>query len=232
MEEKNQVKIEESVFTEEELKERYKLKKKPVYAFVKRTFDIIVSGLFLIIFSWLYLILAIIRKCEDGGNVFFKQKRVGKNFKTIYIGKFRSMQMGADSLKKSLTPEQLEEYYKEFKLEGDVRITKFGNFLRKTSLDELPQMWDVFVGRISFVGPRPLLDLELKMKYGEDAKKYVSVKPGITGWWAVNGRSSVTYTSGERQKLELYYVDHRSIWLDIKILFKTFIAVFKRKGAK
>ena len=142
------------------------------------------------------------------------------------------MQMGADSLKKSLTPEQLEEYYKEFKLEGDVRITKFGNFLRKTSLDELPQMWDVFVGRISFVGPRPLLDLELKMKYGEDAKKYVAVKPGITGWWAVNGRSSVTYTSGERQKLELYYVDNRSIWLDIKILFKTFVAVFKRKGAK
>jgi lipopolysaccharide/colanic/teichoic acid biosynthesis glycosyltransferase len=70
------------------------------------------------------------------------------------------------------------------------------------------------------------------MKYGEDAKKYVAVKPGITGWWAVNGRSSVTYTSGERQKLELYYVDNRSIWLDIKILFKTFVAVFKRKGAK
>lgn len=212
--------------------EKYPLKKKPIYAFLKRAFDIIVSGLFLLVFCWLYLILAILVKCEDGGKVIYKQKRVGKNFKTIYISKFRSMQAGADSLKKTLTEEQMQEYLKEFKLEGDNRITKIGKFLRKTSLDELPQMWDVFVGRISFVGPRPLLDLEVKLKYGEEANKLVAVKPGLTGWWAVNGRSACTYESGERQKLELYYIDHRSIWFDIKIMFKTVFAVFKRKGAK
>lgn len=221
-----------SVFTDSEKKVRYKLKKKPIYAAIKRLFDIVLSGLFLLLFFWLYIILAIIIKVEDGGKVIYKQKRVGKNFKTIYISKFRSMEKGADALKDSLSDEQREEYYKEFKLEGDTRITKIGKFLRKTSLDELPQVFDVFIGKISLVGPRPVLDIELKMKYGDDSKKYVAVKPGLTGWWAVNGRNQRTYESGERQKLELYYVDNRSLWLDFKIIIKTFGAVLKKKGAK
>ena len=143
------------------------------------------------------------------------------------------MKPDADKLERSFTPEEYENYLKEFKLEteNDSRITKVGKFLRKTSLDELPQLWDIFVGKISIVGPRPLIRLELETKYNDDAEKLVSVKPGLTGWWAVNGRNNCTYMSGERQKAELYYVDNRSIMLDIKILFKTFTAVFSRKGA-
>ena len=120
-----------------------------------------------------------------------------------------------------LTPEQLEQYKREYKIDNDPRITKVGRFLRKTSLDELPNIFSIFIGDISVIGPRPLMREELEEKYGEDAEKLVSVKPGITGWWSANGRSNVTYESGERQKLELYYVDHCSFWMDTKILFKT-----------
>ena len=202
------------------------------YRFVKRTFDIISSGLFLIIFSWLYLILAICVKCSDGGPVFYRHKRVGKNGKEIYIPKFRSMKKNADKLEDMLTPEQLEQYKREYKIDNDPRITKLGKVLRKTSLDELPNIWAIFVGNISVIGPRPLMREEVDEKYGTDAEKLLSVKPGMIGWWAANGRNNCTYESGERQKLELYYVDHCSVWLDIKIIFKTIVGVFKRTGAK
>lgn len=209
-----------------------KPKKKIVYSIIKRIFDIISSGLVLIVFSWLYIILALIVKCSDGGKVIYKHKRMGKNRKTIYISKFRSMKPNADRLEETLTPEQLEQYKREFKIDNDPRITKIGNFMRKTSLDELPQVWDIFVGRISVVGPRPLMEEEVNEKYGDDGDKLLSVKPGMIGWWAANGRSNTTYESGERQKLELYYVDHCSIWLDIIIIFETIISVLKRDGAK
>lgn len=203
-----------------------------VYLFFKRAFDIFSSGIVLIVFSWLFLILALIVKCSDGGKVIYKHKRVGKNGKPIYVSKFRSMKKDADNLEDMLTLEQLEQYKREFKVDNDPRITKVGNFLRKTSLDELPQIWDIFVGRISVVGPRPLMEEEVKEKYGKDGDKLLSVKPGMIGWWACNGRSNTTYESGERQKMELYYIDHCSIWLDIKIIFKTILSVIKRDGAK
>lgn len=203
-----------------------------LYRFVKRTFDIFASGLFLILFSWLYLILAIAVKCCDGGKVFYKHKRVGKNGKVIYLPKFRSMIMNADKVEDLLTPEQIEQYHREYKIDNDPRITKVGKFLRKTSLDELPNIWAIFKGDISVIGPRPLVESEVVEKYGEDAEKLLSVKPGMIGWWAANGRSNCTYESGERQKYELYYVDHCSIWLDIKIIFKTIFGVLKRDGAK
>ena len=202
------------------------------YLFVKRTFDIISSGLFLLIFSWLYLILAVCVKCSDGGPVFYKHERVGKNGKKIYIPKFRSMKKNADKLENMLTPEQLEQYKREYKLDDDPRVTKLGKFLRKTSLDELPNIWAIFTGKISVIGPRPLVKKEIEEKFGEDADKLLSVKPGMIGWWAANGRSNCTYESGERQKLELYYVEHCSVGLDFKIIFKTMIGVFKRTGAK
>ncbi len=202
------------------------------YLFLKRFFDILSSGLFLLIFSWLYLLIALVVKCSDGGAVFYRHKRVGKNGKIIYIPKFRSMKKNADKLEDSLTPEQLEQYKREYKIDNDPRITKVGAFLRKTSLDELPNVWAIFTGRISVIGPRPLMEEELIEKYGSDAEKLVSVKPGMIGWWAANGRSNTTYESGERQKLELYYVDHCSVWLDIKIIFKTLLGVLKREGAK
>ncbi len=202
------------------------------YRFVKRAFDLISSGLFLIVFSWLYLILAILVKCSDGGPVFYRHPRVGRNGKQIYIPKFRSMKKNADRLEDMLTPEQLEQYKREYKIDNDPRITKLGKFLRKTSLDELPNVWAIFVGSISVIGPRPLMREEVEEKYGADAQKLLSVKPGMIGWWAANGRSNCTYESGERQKLELYYVDHCSIRLDIKIIFKTIVSVFRRTGAQ
>ena len=202
------------------------------YLFVKRCFDIFASGLFLIIFCWLYLILAICVKCSDGGTVIYRHKRIGKNRKPIHISKFRSMKKNADQLEYMLTPEQLEQYKREYKIDNDPRITKIGSFLRKTSLDELPQVWDIFVGRISVVGPRPLMESEVNEKYGGLGDKLLSVKPGMIGWWGCNGRSNTTYESGERQKLELYYVDHCSVWFDIKIIFKTIVSVFRRTGAK
>ena len=202
------------------------------YLFFKRAFDIVASGLFLLVFSWLYLILAVCVKCSDGGPVFYRHPRVGKNGKTIYIPKFRSMKKNADRLEDMLTPEQLAQYKREYKIDNDPRITKLGSFLRKTSLDELPNVWAIFTGAISVIGPRPLMREEVEEKYGADAQKLLSVKPGMIGWWAANGRSNCTYESGERQRLELYYVDHCSVGLDIKIIFKTIAGVFRRTGAK
>ncbi len=202
------------------------------YLFFKRAFDIVSSTLFLLVFGVVYIILAIVVKCSDGGPVFYKHPRVGKNGKTIYIPKFRSMKVNADKLEEMLTPEQLEQYKREYKIDNDPRITRVGAFLRKTSLDELPNIFSIWKGDISVIGPRPLMQSEIDEKYGEDADKLLSVKPGMIGWWAANGRSNTTYESGERQELELYYVDHASIWLDIKIIFKTIIGVFKRDGAK
>ena len=219
----------------EQAKEPYKKRKGfryGCYLFVKRSFDIISSGLLLLLLSWLFLILAIIVKCSDGGPVFYRHERVGKNGKKIYIPKFRSMKLNADKLENMLTPEQLEQYRREYKIDNDPRVTKLGKFLRKTSLDELPNIWAIFIGSISVIGPRPLMREEVEEKYGDDAEKLLSVRPGMIGWWAANGRSNVTYESGERQKLELYYVDHCSIGLDLKIFFKTIVGVFKRTGAK
>lgn len=205
---------------------------KVFYLFFKRAFDIISSAIFLIAFSWLYCILAILVKCSDGGPVFYRHERVGKNGKTIYIPKFRSMKKNADKLEDMLTPEQLEKYKTEYKIDNDPRITKLGAFLRKTSLDELPNIWAIFTGSISVIGPRPIMRSEAQEKYGNDMEKLLSVKPGMIGWWAANGRNNSTYTTGERQKLELYYVDHCSFWLDVKIIFKTIGGVIKRTGAK
>ena len=209
-----------------------KKRRKLFYRFVKRAFDIFSSFLFLILFSWLYIILLIMVKCSSRGKAIFRHKRVGKNNKDIYLPKFRSMKENAERLEDMLTPEQLAEYKTEYKLDYDPRVTKFGAKLRKLSLDELPQIWSIFTGKISVVGPRPLMREELEDKYGKNALKLVSVKPGLIGWWAVNGRNNCTYTSGERQRLELYYVDHCSLWLDTKIFFKAIGCVFKRTGAK
>lgn len=202
-----------------------------IYRTLKRTFDIIASGLFLVMFSWLYLILAIAVKACDGGSVLYRHERVGMHGSKLMLPKFRSMREGADELEKSLTPEEYAQYMAEFKLDKDPRITKVGEFMRKTSLDELPNVWKIFTGKISVVGPRPLMREEIETKFGSAGDKLLSVKPGMIGWWAANGRNLRTYDSGERQKLELYYVDNCSIWLDVKIIFKTIKGVVKRTGA-
>ena len=202
-----------------------------LYAFVKRAFDIVSSLVFLVAFSWLYLILALVVKLGDGGKVFYFHERVGKNGKTIRIPKFRTMKKNADKLADMLTPEQLEQYKREYKIDNDPRITIVGKFLRRTSHDEHPQKWTIIIGQLSVVGPRPLMRDELDEKYGKDAGKLLSVKPGLIGYWASHGRSNCTYESGERQKMELYYVDNRSAWMDTKIIFKTIAGVIRRDGA-
>ncbi len=201
---------------------------KPVYSFIKRTFDIVCSLIALIVLSPVFLILAILVKTTSEGPVFFAHKRVGKNGKEIKIYKFRSMVTNAEELIKQFTPEQKAEYEKNFKLENDPRITKVGKFMRKTSLDELPQLLNILKGDISIVGPRPIMEVETEI-YGNYRDMLLSVKPGLTGFWAANGRSDTTYT--RRRAMEIYYVKNRSLWLDIKIIFKTFVSVFKGEGA-
>ena len=125
----------------------------------------------------------------------------------------------------------MEQYRTEFKIDNDPRITKIGNVLRKLSLDELPQLFNILKGDISIVGPRPIVEKETQI-YGKDVEKLLSVKPGLTGYWQAYARNNATYESGERQKMEMYYVDNNSLWLDIKILFKTVISVLKKEGAQ
>lgn len=199
-----------------------------MFKVIKRLFDIIVSLLGLLILSPLFLLLTILIKCDSKGPVFFIQKRVGRNGKKFGIFKFRTMRINAEELIASFTPEQLKEWKENFKLKNDPRITRVGKFLRNTSLDELPQLINIFVGHMSLVGPRPIVEEELEW-YGDKSSVLLSVRPGLTGWWATNGRSEVSYP--ERCDYELYYVYNCSILLDIKILFKTFSAVFSRKGA-
>ena len=199
-----------------------------MFEVIKRLFDIIVSFLGLLILSPLFLLLTILIKCDSKGPVFFIQKRVGRNGKKFGIFKFRTMRINAEELIASFTPEQLKEWKENFKLKNDPRITRVGKFLRNTSLDELPQLINIFIGNMSLVGPRPIVEEELEW-YGEKKNVLLSVRPGLTGWWATNGRSEVSYP--ERCDYELYYVYNCSLLLDIKILFKTFSAVFSRKGA-
>ena len=206
----------------------HSVKPKPIYDFVKRVFDIVCSLIGLIVLSPVFIILSILIKTTSEGPAFFAHKRVGKGGKTIKIYKFRSMVTNAEELIKQFTPEQKAEYEKNFKLENDPRVTKVGKFMRKTSLDELPQLINILKGDISVVGPRPVMDVETKI-YGNYRDMLLSVKPGLTGFWAANGRSATTYTP--RRAMEIYYVKNRSVLLDLKIIFKTFISVFKRVGA-
>lgn len=194
----------------------------------KRILDIVLSVIGLIILSPLFLAIAILIKIDSKGSVFFKHKRIGKNGKEMYIYKFRTMVENAEDLIKQFTPEQQEEYKSNFKLENDPRITKIGKFLRKTSLDELPQLLNIIKGDLSIIGPRPVITAELE-KYGMNKNKFLSVTPGLTGYWAANGRSTTTYE--QRMEMELYYVDNISFKLDVKIFFKTILSVIKREGA-
>ena len=207
-------------------------KEKPIFFFIKRCIDIILSLLGLIILSPVFLLIAILIKKEDHGNVFYKHKRIGHMNKDIYIYKFRSMTnkyKTFDEFYQTLSDEQKQEWDENFKLENDPWITKIGNFLRKTSLDELPQIINILKGDMSVIGPRPVVNDEIE-KYGNQKAKFLSVKPGLTGYWAANGRSATTYE--DRIKLELYYIDHCSLLLDIKIFFKTILSVLKKEGSK
>ena len=205
------------------------MKTRLTYRFFKRFFDIFSSSIAIILLSPVFLILGIIVKCTSKGPVFYSHKRVGKNGKEIGVLKFRSMVKNADKLIENFSDEQKTEFQKCYKLENDPRVTKIGKFLRKTSLDELPQIFNIFTGSLSFVGPRPITQKET-LRYKKDRDLLLSVKPGLTGLWAISGRSTLPYE--ERIKLELKYVKECSLWFDAKIFFKTVIPVLRGHGAK
>ncbi|KAA0764905.1 sugar transferase [Bacillus sp. SH5-2] len=201
------------------------------YIFLKRCMDILGAIIGLIIFSPLFILIPILyMKGEARGPVFFRQVRIGKDGKEFYIYKFRSMVVDAEGkLKKNeiLYKKYVENNYK-LEPEEDPRITGIGRFLRRTSLDELPQFINVLKGDMSLVGPRPVVQEELR-EYGQRKDEFLSVKPGLTGYWQVSGRSDVGYP--ERVDIELYYVYNQSLLLDLKILVQTCLLVILRKGA-
>ena len=203
-----------------------------LYFTIKRFFDIVCS---LIGILTIIPVAIITKVCylasNDKKSIFYKQKRVGKNGKLIYIYKFRSMVHNADEVLQELlkNPKYKEEWELNQKFENDPRITKFGKFLRKTSLDELPQFINVLKGDMSLIGPRPLVVGELDSHNGIH-ELYESVRPGVSGWWGCNGRSATTYE--KRLELEYYYCIHCSLILDIKCIFLTIKAVLFKDGAK
>ena len=201
------------------------------YLFFKRLFDIVLSAMALL-FIWPVLLIVALLVRRDKGPAFYAQTRVGKDGHLFSVYKFRSMKMGAERLEDFLTPEELAEYRKEYKLVKDPRVSKVGGFLRKSSLDELPQMLNIIKGDMSLVGPRPLLESELIGNYTPEEREWLlSVRPGLTGYWQAMSRNESSYISGRRQQQELYYIGRVSFCMDVKIVFMTVKRVFSGKGA-
>lgn len=190
---------------------------------IKRIVDIIGSLFGLTILSPLFLIVAAIIKLDSEGPIFFKQKRVGYDgLFTFY--KFRTMKKDAHKLHE----EYIKKYGNMFKLTDDPRLTRAGKFLRFSSIDELPQLWNVLIGKMSLIGPRPPMPEEVKL-YNKTQRRRLGIKPGITGLWQVSGRSDLDFS--EWVRLDVYYIENWSLWLDLQILIKTAWAVLNRKGA-
>lgn len=203
----------------------------PVDKFIKAGFDKALSIGLALIFSPILLLLYLIVLISTKGHPIFKQRRVGQNGQLFNIYKFRTMRIDADKALETLLandPQAKAEWEKEYKLKNDPRITKIGKFLRKTSLDELPQIMNVFQGKMSLVGPRPIVADEMK-NYGEMIDYFKAVKPGMTGLWQVSGRNDLSYE--ERVQLDVWYVRNWSIELDIIILVKTLVIVLSKKGS-
>ncbi|MCG3084808.1 sugar transferase [Anoxybacillus sp. LAT_35] len=201
---------------------------KKSYLIAKRTMDIIGAMIGLISLSWLFLIVAVLIKLEDPkGPVFFKQIRVGKDGKQFYMYKFRSMVTDAEKrLKELLNYNEVSGAM--FKMKNDPRVTKVGKFIRKTSIDELPQLWNVLKGDMSLVGPRPPLPREVA-QYTEYDKQRLLVTPGCTGLWQVSGRSNVGFE--KMVELDLKYIRERSLLYDLKIILKTIKIMVKPNSA-
>lgn len=197
----------------------------------KRIFDLVVALLSLVIIIPVCIVIGAIIYKTDPGPIFFAHKRIGKNGKEFPCYKFRSMVVNSqEMLEKYLeeNPEAREEWESDFKLKNDPRVTKIGAFLRRTSLDELPQIFNVIKGEMSFVGPRPIIQAEVE-KYGEYFHDFCMVTPGITGLWQVSGRSDTTYE--ERVSMDSWYVHNWSVWMDVVYLIKTVKVVLKKEGA-
>lgn len=214
--------------TENDLEEVHRF-----YLYVKRLLDIIIGllGAVFLLLPVSIIIFVFYLFGRDKGSIFFTQERMGKGRKTFKIIKFRSMVVNAEDVLKT-SPELYQQYLdNSYKLlpEEDPRLTRIGHFIRKTSIDELPQFINLIKGDMSFIGPRPILASELEEYTPSEQAELLSIKPGATGWWQVSGRSEVLYP--ERCQLELYYVRNFSFKLDVKIFFLTIKKVFTGEGA-
>ena len=198
-----------------------------IYLFSKRAIDIVGSIVGLVLLSPILLIVAIAIKLESKGPIIFSQKRIGLKGKEFKMYKLRSMVEDAEKLKKDLMKSN-EMSGPMFKMKDDPRVTRVGKFIRKTSIDELPQLVNVLKGDMSLVGPRPSLPKEVK-KFKPWMKKRLEVKPGLTCFWQVSGRNNIDFE--DWMKLDIKYVEERSFWVDIKLIFKTFFVLFGDENA-
>lgn len=204
-----------------------KEKTKSMYRVLKRFCDVVLCSLALVVLFPTFLIIGLCIWLEDRGSVFFVQERSGLNGKVFKMYKFRSMCMNAPHMHKSLL-EQNELDGPAFKMKNDPRITKVGRFIRKTSLDELPQLINIIKGDMSIVGPRPLPTYET-VQMNDQQRQRLRVKPGLTCYWQCMGRNKLGFD--EWMKLDMKYIEDENLWTDIKIIFKTFGAVLGEKGA-
>lgn len=198
------------------------------YQIVKRTFDIVVSLFGILVLLPVFLVIAIAIVISDGFPIVFKQKRVGKDGRLFYIYKFRSMVRNAEEVLKK-DPELWKQFQDNYKIAKDPRIMKIGHFLRKSSLDELPQLFNVLKGDMSLVGPRPIVEPELE-KYGEYQGVYLAMKPGCAGVWQCSGRSDTTYA--ERVEYDREYYMKAGLRYDVATLFKTVVSMLTGHGAR
>ena len=201
--------------------------KKRFYEICKRGIDIIGAGSGLLLLSPVIAVVACAVKFTSKGPIFFSQKRVGKNGKLFEMYKFRSMVVNAEELKEKLV-HQNEMSGPMFKMKDDPRVTKVGKFIRRTSLDEIPQLWNVLKGDMSLVGPRPSLPKEVK-QFEKWMYKRLTIKPGLTCYWQVSGRNNIDFE--DWMKLDINYVEDRNLWIDIKLILKTVGVLFGDKNA-
>ncbi|WP_325650529.1 sugar transferase [Ideonella sp.] len=199
---------------------------------LKRLFDLISIVVILALFGWLMILIALAVRLSSGPGVIYGHQRVGKDGRLFNCYKFRSMVANSDEVLQELldgSPEARAEWERDFKLKDDPRITRVGRFIRKTSLDELPQLWNVVCGEMSIVGPRPVVQAELDRYYGDAKAHYHSVPPGLTGLWQVSGRNDLDYD--QRVQLDKAYVENWNVFTDFMIVMRTVKVMVGRHGA-
>ena len=201
--------------------------KNSIYNFIKRCIDIIGALCGILLLSPIWIIVALSIRIESKGPIFFGQERIGKNNKKFNMYKFRSMVSNAEELKERLQ-DQNEMSGPMFKMKNDPRITKVGKFIRKTSIDELPQLWNILKGDMTLVGPRPSLPKEVE-EFEPWMKRRLDVKPGLTCYWQVSGRNNIDFE--EWMELDIRYIEERNLWVDIKLIFKTIFVLFGDENA-
>lgn len=215
-----------SIIDRNNMKEVYQ-NKSQAYKCIKRLFDVVFSGIALICLSPVFLLTAIAIWLEDGGPAIFTQQRAGKDMQAFKMYKFRSMYVNADEKMAELLKDN-EQAGPAFKIKNDPRITKVGRFIRKVSIDELPQLINIIKGDMSIVGPRPILTFQME-ECNDYERQRVIVKPGLTCYWQIGGRANIKWK--EWVELDLDYIEDMSFWTDLKVIMKTIPAVFDSEGA-